>query len=222
MPVQTCKAQRFLTCLNVERCSSCEVCLSYRAPTLFTMDPQMIQDKPLDQDLNKGALILLCWHPNKTIRAVRTDLRQTYKSIQVIQKAWNNEKSFKSKKQAWSLAWGSFHRAKVFPTSWIRPTSWNQSEVSVREIKLFISLINLTFSTRCRGPLSGCSWRMPSAVWKAWKELGKSTSGSDSSTSWSRDLRASIIPIWVWLNWVHSEDCREMAQYDTGCLDIYF
>ena len=44
-------------------------------------------------------------------------------------------------------------------------------------------------------PLSGCAWRMPSAVWKAWKELGKSTSGSDSSTSWSNDRMASIIPI---------------------------
>lgn len=61
-----------------------------------------------------------------------------------------------------------------------------------------------------RVPLSGCAWRMPSAVWKAWKELGKSTSGSDSSTSWSRDIMASITPIWVWLQPFHSECCRKV------------
>ena len=59
-------------------------------------------------------------------------------------------------------------------------------------------------------PLSGCAWRMPSAVWKAWKEFGKSTSGSDSSTSWSRDMMASIIAISVWLQLVHSECCRKV------------
>lgn len=51
---------------------------------------------------------------------------------------------------------------------------------------------------------------MPSAVWKAWKELGKSTSGSDSSTSWSRDMTASIIPIWVWVQPVHSACCSKV------------
>lgn len=40
-------------------------------------------------------------------------------------------------------------------------------------------------------PLSGWACRMPSAVWKAWKELGKSTSGSDSSTSPSSMSTAS-------------------------------
>lgn len=40
-------------------------------------------------------------------------------------------------------------------------------------------------------PLSGWAFRMPSAVWKAWKELGKSTSGSDSSTSPSSMSTAS-------------------------------
>lgn len=59
-------------------------------------------------------------------------------------------------------------------------------------------------------PLSGWACRMPSAVWKAWKELGKSTSGSDSSTSWSKDIMASIIPIWVWLQLHHSACCRKV------------
>ena len=44
-------------------------------------------------------------------------------------------------------------------------------------------------------PLSGWAFRMPSAVWKAWKELGKSTSGSDSSTSPSSMSTASMTVI---------------------------
>lgn len=44
-------------------------------------------------------------------------------------------------------------------------------------------------------PLSGCARRMPSAVWYAWNELGKSTSGSDSSTSWSSRSSASMAPM---------------------------
>lgn len=44
-------------------------------------------------------------------------------------------------------------------------------------------------------PLSGWALRMPSAVWKAWKELGKSTSGSDSSTSPSSMSTASMTVI---------------------------
>lgn len=57
-------------------------------------------------------------------------------------------------------------------------------------------------------PLSGCAWRMPSAVWKAWKELGKSTSGSDSSTSWSKAMMASIILICSCVQPLHSACCR--------------
>lgn len=57
-------------------------------------------------------------------------------------------------------------------------------------------------------PLSGCTLRMPSAVWKAWNELGKSTSGSDSSTSASSASTASRTVIFLqeklpnWACWV--------------------
>lgn len=46
-------------------------------------------------------------------------------------------------------------------------------------------------------PLSGWAFRMPSAVWKAWKELGKSTSGSDSSISPSSMSTASNTVIFL-------------------------
>lgn len=105
-----------------------------------------------------------------------------------------------------TLTWGSSHRAIILPTSWIRPTSWNQSV-----LRQFLTCeaweCSDSATCRCYLPLSGCTWRMPSAVWKAWKEFGKSTSGSDSSTSWSRDMTASIIPIWVCVQPVHSACC---------------
>lgn len=79
---------------------------------------------------------------------------------------------------------------------------------------LFICVLshNACFTVSpCAVPLSGCAWRMPSAVWKAWKEFGKSTSGSDSSTIWSRDMTASIIVMLLWLQPAHSE-CFEVSE----------
>lgn len=112
-----------------------------------------------------------------------------------------------------TLSWshptcGSFQTAITFPTSWMRPTNWNQSVQRTRFI-LLSNLCILQFSLSPWLPLSGCAWRMPSAVWKAWKELGKSTSGSDSSTSWSKVMMASIIPIWVCVQPFHSACCRK-------------
>lgn len=146
-----------------------------------------------------------------------------YTDNEVIQKEWKAEKSLKSKIRVRSVSCLRFipesqDLPDVMDQAHQLEPVWCEYERNKRDLS---ALRKINWTSHCRPPLSGCSWRMPSAVWKAWKELGKSTSGSDSSTSWSRDTMASIIPICVWLNLVHSEDCREMASCDQRGVYIF-
>lgn len=115
----------------------------------------------------------------------------------------------------------------LVPNSHYLPHIVNQTHqmepvCAVNTDPVITTLVHLhTFVSVLTVPLSGCAWRIPSAVWKAWKEFGKSTSGSDSSTSWSKDMMASIIPFWVCVQPFQSECCRKEESRESSSVILF-